>query len=149
MVPRGRGCLRFVLRDTHPGARANACRSDIRSFADGTLTLLTPFDPLFLLISLLSSLPAQYLSCADLWDALSLLGFKSPSASKGSETKGEKCAEDESDGDRTMAEDIMRLGTLDCVKERLEAVCDKAGALRPPAPSCSHTELTAKISYRA
>lgn len=88
---------------------------------DGTLTILTPFDPLFLLISLLSLLPAHYLSYEDLWESLSTKGIPGPGAST------DDAVEEEAEKDETMAEDIGKLGELPCVRKRLSSICETLG----------------------
>ncbi|KAI5480417.1 ribonuclease H2, subunit B [Pseudohyphozyma bogoriensis] len=95
--------------------------------SDGSLTVLTPFDPLFLVISLLSHLPAarqtNYLSLPDLFDALSTLKYAPPISSDGGKGKGkEENEEEEEEGE--MAEDIVKLGALECVKQRLDKCCE-------------------------
>ena len=83
--------------------------------ADGSLFLFTPFDPLFLLLALLSGLPHRFETYSDLWEAVAHRSFLSTDASSGETGEGEG------------AEDIKRLGALACVRKRVEAVCDVQG----------------------
>lgn len=85
--------------------------------------MFTPFDPLFLAISYLSTLPPHFTSYTDLWDSIAQRPFEALGASE--EDAGQ------------FAEDLMRLGQLGLVRERFSAVCDSQGAFRCPFISLS------------
>jgi hypothetical protein len=90
---------------------------------DGSLNLLTPFDALFLIIAFLSALPPHFLPYSDLWESVSLLSFTSPLTQPDDEQPPEQ-SEDE---DRSMGEDILRFGQMECVRRRLEQICETKG----------------------
>ena len=77
---------------------------------------MSPFDPLFLVLSYLSILPSHFVSYSDLWDSVSQHCFNPPVA------KGEKESKDEEDA--LFSDDIIELSRLECVKARLEKVCE-------------------------
>ncbi|KAK4702243.1 ribonuclease H2 subunit B, partial [Phenoliferia sp. Uapishka_3] len=85
--------------------------------SDGALTLLTIFDPAFLILSLLSAPSLRgmdaFLSAADLWDKVSEVEW------------GGKENEGESDGKGVeMREDVLRFADLECVQRRMAACCE-------------------------
>lgn len=92
--------------------------------SDGKLSLITPIDPLFLIISLIASLsrssPSRFQSIADLFEAISLLPFVAPPTTIG----GAQPEDEEEETDYAIGEDAARLGALSCVRKRLVAVCD-------------------------
>lgn len=71
--------------------------------ADGRLVILTPFDPVYLAMSLLEKLPLRYLAFSELWEAAA--------AQLGEE-------------DDEMRDDILRFGALHCVKQRVAVICE-------------------------
>lgn len=77
---------------------------------------MSPFDPLFLVLSYLSILPSHFVSYSDLWESISQHRFNPPVA------KGEKESKDEEDA--LFSDDIIELSRLECVKARLEKVCE-------------------------
>ncbi|BGP48869.1 hypothetical protein JCM10450v2_004748 [Rhodotorula kratochvilovae] len=85
--------------------------------SDGTLSLFSPFDPVFLAIAYLSLLAPHFQSYADLWDAVAQLQFKVDSGEE-AKKEGEDAEEQE------FAEDIGRLAGLQCVRERVLKVCE-------------------------
>ncbi|GAA5854086.1 hypothetical protein JCM8547_008220 [Rhodosporidiobolus lusitaniae] len=81
--------------------------------SDGSLTLFTPFDPLFLALSYISQLPSRYLSYEDCWEAIAAHKW---------EVEGEEKSETE--GETPFAENLGRLRRIKCVRERFEKVCE-------------------------
>ncbi|GAA5993483.1 hypothetical protein JCM5350_007977 [Sporobolomyces pararoseus] len=87
--------------------------------SDGNLSVFAPFDPIFFVLSYLSSLPNHFVSYSDLWETISQQCFNPPTL-KG---KGAKTNEEEEEN-ASFADDLVRLSELDCVKARLEKVCE-------------------------
>ncbi|GAA5891678.1 hypothetical protein JCM6882_006164 [Rhodosporidiobolus microsporus] len=85
--------------------------------SDGSISLFSPFDPVFLAISYLTALQPHYLSYADTWDAIASHQFEQPRPADGK--KAEEGKEEPS-----FVEDLTRLGQMKCVKERLMKVCE-------------------------
>ncbi|KAK4058820.1 hypothetical protein OIO90_000266 [Microbotryomycetes sp. JL221] len=83
--------------------------------SDGTLGLLTPFDPLWLIISILASVPQRFMQYAELWE------WAAQHVTSGSNSDDTLRNEREQE---FIAQDIVTFGQLDCVKRRLEQVCD-------------------------
>ncbi|GAA5876320.1 hypothetical protein JCM16303_007099 [Sporobolomyces ruberrimus] len=83
--------------------------------SDGNLSIFAPFDPIFFVLSYLSALPNHFVSYSDLWETVSQHRFASPTAKGGKDQGGEHAP---------FADDIVRLSQLDCVKARLEKVCE-------------------------
>lgn len=107
---------------------------------------MTPMDPMFLLVALLTALArsvglsdvltvlisvqagATFLSIPDLFDAFALLPFLAPTET------GERKLEEEELGVELgypIGEDAARLGVLDYVQRRLLSVCDCQGTVHP------------------
>lgn len=107
---------------------------------DGSLSILTLFDPVFLIIALLSALPPHFLPLDELWDSASQLSFTSPL-----EKKGKKDDEGE-DEDKSFGDDIVRFGKLGCVRQRLEKVCETKGALFLALRASSVFEVSAETT---
>ncbi|GAA5932053.1 uncharacterized protein JCM15063_001110 [Sporobolomyces koalae] len=83
--------------------------------SDGNLSIFAPFDPVFLIVSYLSTLPPHFVSYADLWETVSQQQF-APSTST-------DIKQDEEDP-TPFADDLLRLSRLECVKSRFEKVCE-------------------------
>ncbi|BGP00213.1 Ribonuclease H2 subunit B [Rhodotorula toruloides] len=84
--------------------------------SDGSLTLFSPFDPIYLTISYLSSLPSRFQSYSDLWESIAQHRFEVQGMKKEEEGKEDEGA--------AFAEDLGRLDAMEGVKERLKAVCE-------------------------
>ncbi|BGP32821.1 hypothetical protein JCM10296v2_004605 [Rhodotorula toruloides] len=84
--------------------------------SDGSLTLFSPIDPIYLTISYLSSLPSRFQSYPDLWESIAQHRFEVQGTEKEEEGKEEDGAE--------FAEDLGRLGAMEGVKDRWKAVCE-------------------------
>ncbi|GAA5830974.1 hypothetical protein JCM5353_004459 [Sporobolomyces roseus] len=84
--------------------------------SDGNISIFAPFDPLFLVLSYLSTLPSHFVSYSDLWESVSQHRFHPPLG------KGEK--ESEGKEDSLFSDDLVELSRLECVKARLEKVCE-------------------------
>lgn len=86
---------------------------------DGALTLLTPFDPLFLLLVLLSAPSLHgtdaFLPAADLWDKVSDVEWGGDAVTQGVE----------------MREDVLKFAEMECVQRRLVQCCETKGAPVP------------------
>ncbi|GAA5960470.1 hypothetical protein JCM3765_003645 [Sporobolomyces pararoseus] len=87
--------------------------------SDGSLSVFAPFDPIFFVLSYLSTLPTHFVSYSDLWETISQQRFTPPTL-KG---KGDKTKEEEEEN-APFADDLVKLSQLDCVKARLEKVCE-------------------------
>ena len=98
-----------------------------RASADGTLTVLTPFDPLFLLIALLAQLPPHFLPIDELFEAAAMRPWELARA--GAKACADEAMEQdgEAEGGTDCEEDIVQLGRLGCVRGRLVQVCDATG----------------------
>ncbi|GAA5826564.1 hypothetical protein JCM11251_002431 [Rhodosporidiobolus azoricus] len=83
--------------------------------SDGSISLFSPFDPVFLAISYLSALQPHYRSYADTWDAISSHHFEQPQS-----TDEKKEGKEEP----SFVEDLSRLGQMHCVEQRLLKVCE-------------------------
>ncbi|SCZ89481.1 BZ3500_MvSof-1268-A1-R1_Chr1-1g01208 [Microbotryum saponariae] len=114
--PSGRGALFEVQRVDQAGT-PRTWFVDQEVVNDGSLLLLTPFDPLFLLISYLSLLSPKFLPYQDLWETV-LLQLSILDPSQRTPTDDEKLAS-------TLTEDVGVLSRLGCVEARLKAVCEK------------------------
>lgn len=89
---------------------------------DGALTLLTPFDPLFLLLSFLVELGEErFWDYNDLWEKIA-------------ETMPAVEGEGEEDGGRRES-DVLAFGALSCVTRRMGDVCEVKGSSASPFPS--------------
>ncbi|GAA5838495.1 hypothetical protein JCM3766R1_005995 [Sporobolomyces carnicolor] len=93
--------------------------------SDGNLTILSPFDPVFLVLSYLSTLPNHFVAYHDLWEIVSQQRFPlAPQTSAG--RGGKRKAEDDDDeaAANSFSDDIVKLSQLECVRERMEQVCE-------------------------
>ncbi|GAA6010285.1 hypothetical protein JCM11491_006249 [Sporobolomyces phaffii] len=112
--------------------------------SDGNLSLFAPFDPVFLVLSYLSTLPNHFVSYPDLWEAVSQQRFAPPTE------KGEK---EQGEPDASFADDLVKLSQLDCVKARLEKVCETqtydSTTLYRLSPSLALEVLKAKVDALA
>ncbi|GAA5938189.1 hypothetical protein JCM1841_002838 [Sporobolomyces salmonicolor] len=88
--------------------------------SDGSVSIFSPFDPVFLVLAYLSVLPSHFVSYSDLWDTIAQHRFTPPSAGPARQEEDEA----EGDEDAPFADDLLRLGQLECVKERLKTVCE-------------------------
>lgn len=88
--------------------------------ADGSLTLFSPIDPIYLTISYLSALPSRFQSYPDLWESIAQHRFEVQGSKKEEGGKEDEGAE--------FAEDLGRLGAMEGVQERLRTVCETQGA---------------------
>ncbi|GAA6049720.1 hypothetical protein JCM3770_004426 [Rhodotorula araucariae] len=86
--------------------------------SDGTVSLFSPFDPVFLAIAYLSLLAPHFQSYADLWDAIAQLQFKVDNGEDAQ--KNGYGAEEEQE----FTEDLTRLAEMHCVRERVLKVCE-------------------------
>ncbi|GAA5964105.1 hypothetical protein JCM8115_005342 [Rhodotorula mucilaginosa] len=84
--------------------------------SDGSIAMLTPFDPAFFAISYLSTLPPHYQTYADLWDAVSQRAFEPLGELSSSANAGVSVDE--------FAEDLSRLGQMQALRERFRCVCE-------------------------
>ncbi|KAK4053825.1 hypothetical protein OIV83_001481 [Microbotryomycetes sp. JL201] len=83
--------------------------------SDGTLGLLTPFDPLWLVISILSTVPNRFMQQTELWEWAAQRVSIADSSSSSLDAEKEL---------KMTAEDILSFGQLQCVQDRLDEVCD-------------------------
>lgn len=116
-----RCCLLYPERDT---TRPNHPPSSV----DGNLTILSTFDPVFLVLSYLSTLPNHFVAYHDLWEIVSQQRFllaPQTSAGRGGKRKAEDDDDDDDDATATsFSDDIVKLSQLECVRERMEQVCE-------------------------
>ncbi|KAM0792333.1 hypothetical protein ACM66B_005016 [Microbotryomycetes sp. NB124-2] len=83
--------------------------------SDGSLGLLTPFDPLWLVISILATVPAKFMQETELWDMAAQRGRTDDDRGLDLNSKRES---------KMLADDILAFGNLQCVRSRLEEVCE-------------------------
>ena len=92
------------------------------------MTLLTPFDPVFLLVALLTLLPPHFLPIDEIFDAASQLPFRpTRGAASAQDRDGDDQMGDSREDGRDCEEDVARLGRLECVRGRLVQVCETTG----------------------
>ncbi|SCV71368.1 BQ2448_2956 [Microbotryum intermedium] len=111
----GAGAL-FEVQRVDQGGSTRTWFVDQEVVDDGSLLLLTPFDPLFLIISYLSLLPPNFIPYQDLWETV-LLSLSTVDLLQSEMTDDEKLTS-------TSAEDVDVLSRLGCVEERLKTVCE-------------------------
>ncbi|GJN91104.1 hypothetical protein Rhopal_004121-T1 [Rhodotorula paludigena] len=90
--------------------------------SDGSLTLFSPFDPVFLAISYLSLLPPHFQAYSDLWESIGQLRFDGHGTNKATKKDAQPACESENQAD--FAEDVARLSRMECVRMRLAEVCE-------------------------
>lgn len=100
------------------------CQNSALSRTDGSLTLFSPIDPIYLAISYLSALPSRFQSYQDLWESITQHRFEVQGSKEG-KNKNEEGEEDEA---VDYAEDLGSLGAMECVQERLKTVCETQSA---------------------
>lgn len=103
------------MRSGRSGTHASSDRTLTIAALDGSLAMFTPFDPLFLAISYLSTLPPHFTSYADVWESIAQRPFEASGAAAPEDDAGQ------------FVEDLTRFGHLDLVRERFAAVCDSQG----------------------
>ena len=112
-------------RVPRPSSRTRATLTSTSPSVDGNLTILSPFDPVFLVLSYLSTLPNHFVAYHDLWEIVSQQRFLlAPQTSAG--RGGKRKAEDDDDeaAANSFSDDIVKLSQLECVRERMEQVCE-------------------------
>lgn len=119
LVHRGGSCVWCAVFNPSPSPKFTP-DTLLPSRADGSLTLFSPFDPIYLTISYLSSLPSRFQSYSDLWESIAQHRFEVQGMKKEEEGKEDEGA--------AFAEDLGRLDAMEGVKERLKAVCETQGA---------------------
>ncbi|GAA6058895.1 hypothetical protein JCM10212_002847 [Sporobolomyces blumeae] len=111
--------------------------------SDGNVSIFAPFDPIFLVLSYLSVLPSRFVSYSDLWETISQHRFVPPSR------KGQKGQENWDEDEFEYEDDLLRLSRMECVKERLEKVCEtqeyESDTLYRLSPSLVLDALKSKI----
>ncbi|GAA6002947.1 hypothetical protein JCM10207_001913 [Rhodosporidiobolus poonsookiae] len=85
--------------------------------SDGSISLFSPFDPVFLAIAYLSALPPHYLTYPDLWETVAQHRFASPLPAGAEKQDGDE-------EDSPFADDLVALGQMECVKKRMLEVCE-------------------------
>ncbi|GAA6032627.1 hypothetical protein JCM8097_004849 [Rhodosporidiobolus ruineniae] len=84
--------------------------------SDGSISLFSPFDPVFLCIAYLSAVPPHYLSYADIWEGIAQHRFRQPLVGEVKEGQVEE--------ELVFSDDLAKLGQMECVKQRMMKVCE-------------------------
>lgn len=115
------------------------CCSPSLPRTDGSIAMLTPFDPAFFAISYLSTLPPHYQTYADLWDAVSQRAFEPLGELSSSANAGVSVDE--------FAEDLSRLGQMQALRERFRCVCEMQRAFWPSVPGECGRDFCRVVAY--